>query len=153
MYCDLWTQYIQVRKLFKGGNYSRAETIRGNTVYLIQLRQTHLRICKLKNNSFLLIYLYQKKTEIVFNLLLHLSTFLAFFVHTVFPRIVSALKQFPPLNSFRTCMYCHQRSQYIRLNSKKNSFRGNYSRKYGKRNKTSEFFQSHCEMTQQEHKL
>ena len=21
--CDLWTQYIQVRKLFKGGNYSR----------------------------------------------------------------------------------------------------------------------------------
>ena len=28
-------------------------------------------------------------------------------------------------------MYCHQRSQYIRLNSKKNSFRGNYSRKYG----------------------
>ena len=38
---------------------------------------------------------------------------------------------FPPLNSFRTCMYCHQRSQYIRLNSKKNSFRGNSSRKYG----------------------
>ena len=28
-------------------------------------------------------------------------------------------------------MYCGQRSQYIRLNSKKNSFRGNYSRKYG----------------------
>ena len=26
------SQYIQVRKLFKGGNYSRAETIRGNTV-------------------------------------------------------------------------------------------------------------------------
>ena len=23
MYCDLWTQYIQVRKLFKGGNYLR----------------------------------------------------------------------------------------------------------------------------------
>ena len=33
MYCDLWSQYIQVRKLFKGGNYSRAETIRGNTVH------------------------------------------------------------------------------------------------------------------------
>ena len=33
--------------------------------------------------------------------------------------------------SFRTCMYCYQRSQYIRLNSKKNSFRGNYMRKYG----------------------
>ena len=28
-------------------------------------------------------------------------------------------------------MYCDQRSQYIRLNSKKNSFRGNYTRKYG----------------------
>ena len=28
-------------------------------------------------------------------------------------------------------MYCHQRSQYIRLNSKRNSFRGNYSLKYG----------------------
>ena len=45
--------------------------------------------------------------------------------------IVSALEYFPPLNKFRTFMYCHQRSQYIRLNSKKNSFRGNYSRKYG----------------------
>ena len=32
MYCDLCLQYIKVRKLFKGGNYSRAETIRGNTV-------------------------------------------------------------------------------------------------------------------------
>ena len=28
-------------------------------------------------------------------------------------------------------MHCHQRSQYIRPNSKKNSFRGNYSRIYG----------------------
>ena len=28
-------------------------------------------------------------------------------------------------------MYCEQRSQYIRIESKKNSFRGNYSRKYG----------------------
>ena len=34
-------------------------------------------------------------------------------------------------NSFRTCMYCDQRSQYIRSMSKKNSFRGNYMRKYG----------------------
>ena len=50
---------------------------------------------------------------------------------TVFPLIVSALEQFPPLNSFRNFMYCHQRSQYIRSNSKKNSFRRNYSRKYG----------------------
>ena len=32
MYCDLCSQYIQVWKLFKGGNYSRAETIRGNKV-------------------------------------------------------------------------------------------------------------------------
>ena len=28
-------------------------------------------------------------------------------------------------------MYCNQRSQYIRPKSKKNSFRGNYSRKHG----------------------
>ena len=27
--------------------------------------------------------------------------------------------EFPPLNSFRTCMYCYQRSEYIRLNSKR----------------------------------
>ena len=40
-------------------------------------------------------------------------------------------EQFPSLNSFRTFMHCDQRSQYIRPNSKKNSFRGNYSRKYG----------------------
>ena len=32
MYCDLWLQYIKKRKLFKGGNYSRAETIHANTV-------------------------------------------------------------------------------------------------------------------------
>ena len=50
---------------------------------------------------------------------------------TVFPHIVSALEQFPPLNSFRRFMYCHQRSQYIRPKSKKNSFCGNYMRKYG----------------------
>ena len=31
-------------------------------------------------------------------------------------------------------MYCEQRSQYIRFNSKKNSFRGNYWRKYGTSN-------------------
>ena len=37
MYCDLWWQYRQVRKLFKGGNYSRAETIRGNTVLCLVL--------------------------------------------------------------------------------------------------------------------
>ena len=60
-----------------------------------------------------------------------LGQYLFSFLCTVFPRIVSALEQFPPLNSFRTCMYCEQRSYYIRLNSKKNSFRRNYLRKYG----------------------
>ena len=33
MYYDLWSQYIKVLKLFKGGNYSRAETIHGNMVF------------------------------------------------------------------------------------------------------------------------
>ena len=51
--------------------------------------------------------------------------------NNVFPRIVSALEWFPPLNSFHTFMYCNKRSQYIGLNSKKNSFCGNYLRKYG----------------------
>ena len=32
MHCDLWSKYIKKRKLFRGGNYSRAETIGGNTV-------------------------------------------------------------------------------------------------------------------------
>ena len=45
--------------------------------------------------------------------------------------ILNFLEQVPPLNSFRTFMYCHQRSQYMRPISKKNSFHGNYSRKYG----------------------
>ena len=45
--------------------------------------------------------------------------------------LLPPLKRFPPLNSFRTFMYCDQRSQYIRPISKKNGFRGNYSRKYG----------------------
>ena len=35
MYCDLWSQYIQLRKLFKEGNYSRAETICGYTVCIL----------------------------------------------------------------------------------------------------------------------
>ena len=34
-------------------------------------------------------------------------------------------------NTFLTFMYCHKRSQYIRPTSKKNSFRGNCSWKYG----------------------
>ena len=40
-------------------------------------------------------------------------------------------EKFPPLNSSRTFMYWDQRLQYIRPKSKKNSFRGNYMRKYG----------------------
>ena len=35
MYCDLRPQYIKVEKLFKGEDYSRAETIGGNTVCTI----------------------------------------------------------------------------------------------------------------------
>ena len=31
-FCSVRSQYINVKKLFKGGNYSRAETIWGNTV-------------------------------------------------------------------------------------------------------------------------
>ena len=42
MYCDLWLQYIKVRKLFKGGKYSRAETIRGNTVIFFKKNKRHL---------------------------------------------------------------------------------------------------------------
>ncbi len=38
MYCDLWPQYIQVRKLFKGGNYSRKYGIRNYTQILENLR-------------------------------------------------------------------------------------------------------------------
>ena len=44
-------------------------------------------------------------------------------MNTVFPRIVSPLEQFPPLNSFRTCMYCDQRRKLFKG--------GNYSQKYG----------------------
>ena len=44
MYCDLWSQYIQVRKLFKGGNYSRAETICGNTVLYFKPPKGHFLI-------------------------------------------------------------------------------------------------------------
>ena len=51
--------------------------------------------------------------------------------YTLFPHIVSPLEQFPPLNSFCTLMQCVQRSQYIRPNSKKNSFRRNYLWKCG----------------------
>ena len=76
MYCDLWSQYIKVRKLFKGGNYSRAKTIRGNTVSFSSFVTWYcLKIApKIRNNSnftkelkdgvlyaFFEIWLYQKK--------------------------------------------------------------------------------------------
>ena len=35
MNSDQRSQYIKVRKLFKGGNYSRAETISGNTILVL----------------------------------------------------------------------------------------------------------------------
>ena len=38
MYCDLWS--IKVEKLFKGGNYSTAETICGNTVPIWKTQKT-----------------------------------------------------------------------------------------------------------------
>ena len=44
MYCDLWSQYINVRKLFKGGNYLRAETIWGNTVLWFHICNSILSI-------------------------------------------------------------------------------------------------------------
>ena len=53
MYCDLQSQYIQVRKLFKGGNYSRAETIRGNTVTIFSVTpniQHYLQVFMLNEN-------------------------------------------------------------------------------------------------------
>ena len=33
MYCDLWSKFIKVQKLFKGGNYSSEETIRGRKLF------------------------------------------------------------------------------------------------------------------------
>ena len=44
---DQRSQYIYMRKLFKGGNYSRAETIWGNTVPWKVGSQT--KMCKYKN--------------------------------------------------------------------------------------------------------
>ena len=65
--------------------------------------------------------------------------------HTVIPYIVFSLEYFPPLNSFPTLVRklfkfsLHKRKLNAETiwdfqgfkNSKKNSFRGNYSRKYG----------------------
>ena len=68
-----------------------------------------------------------------------------FYVHTVFPHIVSSLEYFPPLNSFLTSVrklfkfLLHKgkiNEETIRnfqglKTPKKNSCRGNYMRKYG----------------------
>ena len=43
MNSDQRSQYIKVRKLFKGGNYSRAETISGN-IYDISAEQMNCTI-------------------------------------------------------------------------------------------------------------
>ena len=60
MYCDLWSQYIQVRKLFKGGNYSRAETIRGNTVSIFD-RSGFFSV------SIVVFYLFQQGSSLFFS--------------------------------------------------------------------------------------
>jgi hypothetical protein len=61
-------------------------------------------------------------------------------VYTVFPHIVSALEYVPPFNSFcsKNSVYWVKNWNFQQLieflqfpNSKKNSFSGNYSRKYG----------------------
>ena len=58
---------------------------------------------------------------------------LSHFISMISKYCISANSFLPWIvNSFHTFMYCHQKSQYIRPNSKKNSFHGNYSRKYGK---------------------
>ena len=71
----------------------------------------------------------------LFSYPLHAVVFCTFTFHiksvgqanlTIFPQIVSALEQVSSLEQYP------QRSQYKRPNSKKNSFRGNYSWKYGK---------------------
>ena len=71
MYCDLWWQYIKVQKLFKGGNYSRAENIGGNTLFQnmshssdgdaeLKLGLTCTLPCwSSKDNSFFKVFLFQ----------------------------------------------------------------------------------------------
>ena len=46
MYCD-----IKVQKLFKGGNYSRAENIRGNTVYRFWISRQALLLLKIAGKT------------------------------------------------------------------------------------------------------
>ena len=87
----------QGRKLFKGGNYyflggfdrgnySREETIQGRKLYE-EIRYISRDLSQFFFDFFLRIYIFY---EIVFEK-----------IDTVFPRIVSSLEYFPPLNSFR----------------------------------------------------
>ena len=77
MYCDLWgsTKYIKVRKLFKGGNYSRTETIWGNTVYIIGLwavlAMQHATSCPI----FIIFYIYSWSGVITFEFSIFPTTF------------------------------------------------------------------------------
>ena len=66
MYCDLWWQYIQVRKLFKGGNYLRAETIRGNTVCTKNARNVERCNNRLNTISVFFWYRYINKKLLFF---------------------------------------------------------------------------------------
>ena len=71
MHRDLWWQYIKVQKLIKGGNYSRAEYIGGNTVFQnmshssdgdaeLKLGLTCTLPCwSSKDNSFFKVFLFQ----------------------------------------------------------------------------------------------
>ena len=81
MYCDLCSQYIQMRTLFKGGNYSRVETICGNTVFTIL--DNFLRSFSVSANNFESNFDYdykiQKKSEFqsprLQNWFYHISSF------------------------------------------------------------------------------
>ena len=49
MYCDLCSQYIQVRKLFKGGNYMRKYGIQSKvTMHTIKPQKGHTREASIK---------------------------------------------------------------------------------------------------------
>ena len=59
MYCDLWSQYINVWKLFKGGKYSRVETIWGNTVSNCWLKTSFkIRLTLGINLDFFVLYFF-----------------------------------------------------------------------------------------------
>ena len=55
MYCVPRSQYIKLRKIFKGGEYSRAETIRGNTVDVKKFINNYTPMLEANLNSEVLI--------------------------------------------------------------------------------------------------